>query len=241
MKNDKLYFVIILLILFLMGAYVYASPCMYLKQVRFENMENRSKQQPKCPNVLVKRGNNIYMYNTTDRSNSIPIRFANLDEYVTYVKNQQAQGNSCPILFLQEETDVQGNDVYRVRPSPFDLQGGMDPLDAKDELCKITANEFNSKGYHGFDPTGQGQGIFDILDVIHKSTSCDKLSANPMDSNWGGVEYTQTQVEDGIYKDREVTKPIYFSPKGQFIPDLGNRVPPQSFISSSGTDLTVNP
>ena len=94
-----------------------------------------------------------------------------LHEYSTFVKNQQAQGSDCPILFLQEETDVQGNDVYRVRPSPFDLQGGMDPLDAKDEICRINAKEFNSKGYHGFDPTGQGQGIFDILDVIHKSTS----------------------------------------------------------------------
>ena len=94
-----------------------------------------------------------------------------LHEYSTFVKNQQAQGSDCPILFLQEEADVQGNDVYRVRPSPFDLQGGMDPLDAKDEICRINAKEFNSKGRHGFDPTGQGQGIFDILDVIHKSTS----------------------------------------------------------------------
>ena len=60
-----------------------------------------------------------------------------------YVKEQQAQGNNCPILFLQEETDVEGNDVYRVRPSPFDLQGGMNPVDARDEICKITAKEFN--------------------------------------------------------------------------------------------------
>ena len=35
------------------------------------------------------------------------------------------------ILFIQEENDVQGNDVYRVRPSPFDLQGGMGPIDVQ--------------------------------------------------------------------------------------------------------------
>lgn len=239
MKNDRLYFTLILLIIFLIGAYVYASPCMYMKKTSIlENLQNRSNSKPKCPNVLVKRGNNIYMYNTSDRTDSVPIRFSNLDEYAVYIKQQKEQGINCPILFLQEETDAQGNDVYRVRPSPFDLQGGMDPLDAKDELCKLTAKEFNAQGYHGFDPIGQEQGIFNILDVIQKSTACGKFSANPMDSNWGGVEYTQTQVEDGIYKDREVTKPIYFSPKGQFIPDLGNRNPPQSFISSSGTNIS---
>ena len=237
MKTGQMYFVVILLIIFIMGAYVYAAPTMYMKCSNMEPMQNRTNEQPKCPNVLVKRGNNIYMYNTTDRSNTVPIHFSNLDEYATYVKNQQARGINCPVLFLQEETDVQGNDVYRVRPSPFDLQGGLDPMDAKDELCRIDSKEFNAKGYHGFDPTGQGQGVIDILDIIHKSTACDKISANPMDTNWGGVEYTQVQVEDGVYKDREVTKPTYFSPSGQFIPELGNRVSPKSFISSSGTKI----
>ena len=34
-------------------------------------------------------------------------------------------GEVSPVLFLQEETNAQGEDVFRVRPSPFDLQGGL--------------------------------------------------------------------------------------------------------------------
>lgn len=237
MKKDQIYFVILLLIVFVIGAYVYAAPCMYLKSMQIETLQNRRVKPAKCPNVLVKRGDSIYMYNTTDRNDAVPIRFQNLDEYAEYVKMQQAQGKNCPILFLQEETDVQGNDVYRLRPSPFDLQGGMTPVEIKRKFGDITAKEFNSDGYHGFDPTGQNQGIYTILDAVHDSTAKQKISANPMDPNWGGVEYTQDLIEEGVYKDREVTKPVYFSPKGQFIPGLGNRIPPQSVISSSGTKI----
>ena len=41
--------------------------------------------------------------------------------------------------------------------------------------------------------------------------------------------YTQEAVESGKYEKREVTKPTYFTPSGQFIPGLGERVPPNSF------------
>ena len=111
-------------------------------------------------------------------------------------KEQQAQGNNCPICFTRKKRMLKSNDVYRVRPDPFDLQGGMNPVDARDEICKIT-KEFNANGYHGFDPMGQDQGIFNIFDVIQQSTACGKISANPI-VNWGGVEYTQTQVEDEV-------------------------------------------
>ena len=114
-------------------------------------------------------------------------------------------------MFLQEETDAQGNDVYRVRPSPFDLQGGMNPVDARDEICKITAKEFNANGYHGFDPMGQDQGIFNIFDVIQQSTACGKISANPMDSNWGGVVYTNTSRRRSIQGQRSHQTHILFS------------------------------
>ena len=32
---------------------------------------------------------------------------------------------NCPVLYLQEETTAQGEDVYRVRPGPFHTQGGV--------------------------------------------------------------------------------------------------------------------
>lgn len=229
------------LLLFFLGLYVYCT-----QRIRFENftdakyeaLQNRTKEPARCPNVLVKRGNQLYLYNTTDRNDAIPMHFNNLDEYIDFVNKQREQGIHCPILYLQEENDVQGNDVYRVRPSPFDLQGGMQPVNGKGQAVMDASrdgSEYNKNMFHGFDPYGQHVGVVTELDDIHKSTGKNGASDNPMDTNWGGVEHTQESVESGKYEGRQVTKPTYFSPSAQFIPGLGERVPPPSFISSSGT------
>ena len=126
----------------------------------------------------------------------VPVHFNNLDEYIDYVEQQRQQGNVCPVLFLQEENDAQGNDVYRVRPSPFDLQPGMGPLDVQKIVDSSRTKDYNV-GTHGFDPYGQDVGIYNELDKIHDSTATNNLSDNAMDTNWGGVEHTQEAVESG--------------------------------------------
>ena len=230
--------VLLAIILFSLGIYVYSN-----QTIRIENFEeplqSRSKVSAKCPNVLVKRGEHLYLYNTTDRDHSIPLHFNNLDEYIQHVNEQRSQGINCPILYLQEENDVQGNDVYRVRPSPFDLQGGMQPVEGgKPVMDAGRDGSYNKNMFAGFDPYGQDVGIVNELDMIHSSTSKNGLSDNPMDTNWGGVEHTQDAVESGKYEKRQVTKPTYFTPKStEFVPKLGNHVPPMSFISSSGTAI----
>ena len=231
-KNKAL--MVLILMVFILGLVVYAT-----QRIRIETLQNRSKQGAKCPNLLVRRGNNLYLYNTTERNDSIPIHFNNLDEYIDYTNKQRAEGVQCPILFLQQENDVQGNDVYRVRPSPFDLQGGMQPLNENGQPIMDASRDgdYNSNMFAGFDPYGQDIGVFNELDAIHLSTSNANVSDNPMDTNWGGVEHTQDAVESGKYEKRQVTKPTYFTPSAQFIPNLGNRNPPHSFISSSGTAI----
>jgi hypothetical protein len=55
-----------------------------------------------------------------------PIEFNTLDDYIYYIKVQRYKyGQYCPVLYLQQESDAQGQDVYRVRPGPFDQQGGL--------------------------------------------------------------------------------------------------------------------
>jgi len=236
LSKYKYQIIFVCLVLFLFGLYVHTFQTISVKSVSIEPLQNRSKQTAKCPNVLIRRGNHIYMYNSTDRDYSTPVHFNNLDEYIEFVENQRAQGNTCPVLFLQEENDVQGNDVYRVRPSPFDLQGGMGPIDVQ-KVIDSSRTRSHNVGTHGFDPYGQDIGIYNELDRIHDSTSKGSFSDNAMDTNWGGVDHTQEAVESGKYEKREVTKPTYFTPSGQFIPNLGERMPPNSFISSSGTSF----
>lgn len=237
LSKYKYEIIVVCLILFLFGLYVHTFQTIQFKNVKIEPLQNRTKQTARCPNVLIRRGNHIYMYNSTDRDYSSPVHFNNLDEYIDYVEQQRQQGNVCPVLFLQEENDAQGNDVYRVRPSPFDLQPGMGPLDVQ-KIVDSSRNKDYNIGTNGFDPYGQDVGIYNELDKIHDSTATNSLSDNAMDTNWGGVEHTQEAVESGKYEKRQVTKPTYFTPSSQFNPGLGGRIPPHSFISSAGTDFS---
>ena len=62
-----------------------------------------------------------------------PITFDNLEEYVEFLDWQKSQGIRCPVLFLQKSIDSQGESIYSIRPSPTDLQGGLNPTDTNDK------------------------------------------------------------------------------------------------------------
>ena len=66
----------------------------------------KSTDPKDCPNVLLKRGNRLLLINTNkptvDGIN--PMYFNNLEDYVSYAKQQNAiSKNACPLLFLQDE------------------------------------------------------------------------------------------------------------------------------------------
>ena len=194
-----------------------------------------SKSSIKCPKVLIKKGEQLILYD--DANNEIQ-NFASLDEYIDYLKNERARGISCPVLFLQKENDTQGRDVYRVRPGVFDQQGGMAPVDIAPIIdANRKSKIYNVHNYPGFDPLGLQIGVYTQLDAVHDSTEKAKTSDNPMDTNWGGVEFTQDAVESGKYEDNEVGRPTYFNPKTQFFPNLYKEHPvPKSYAN---TDLSV--
>jgi hypothetical protein len=67
----------------------------------------------------------------------------------------------------------------------------------------IDANrDLNPRGYYGFDPSDQYIGKYTVLDKIHDSTKNmypSGLSANAMDSNWGGAVFTTSKIKEGDY------------------------------------------
>jgi hypothetical protein len=218
---------VFLLIVFLAGLYYYYT--------KVENMDTMSKD---CPDLLIRKGNTLLLYNTKSKEDPLP--FYNLDEYINYLEIQRRAGKTCPVLFLQYESSAQGKDIYRMRPSPFDLQGGTPPnIDPTvfGGLSSIDGNpiqvldatrdgEYNQGMYAGFDPYGLHVGQRTELDVVHEST--EKTGENPMDFNWGGVQVTENAVRSGKYADRYVSKPQYFTPKTTYLPDIygaGSRPP----------------
>ena len=83
-----------------------------------------------CPTLLIKRGNKIMLFNKNmpEVKGENPIFFDNLDQYVKYMKLQkELYDQTCPILFLQEEVNAQGENVYRLRKTEGSSTN-VDPL-----------------------------------------------------------------------------------------------------------------
>jgi len=256
--------IVVLLLVFLAGMYVYSLQTINFVAIPFdtimkprEALQNASEKTAKCPNVLIRNGNMLLLYNSMDAHDEIPVQFNNLDEYIQYYQKQKAAGVDCPVLYLQQENNSQGADVYRIRPGPFDQQGGTMPVSVsvpRDVILgkapisfppaaplinsNMTHPPFNANNYPGFDPYGLQQGTFSQLDQIHVSTQQQPLSDNPMDPNWGGVEYSQAAVESGKYIDNQVYAPNYsLAGNTQFFPGLFSSViqdPPNVFGQRQG-------
>ena len=179
---------------------------MYGKQQ--EGFDGLVKQR--CPDVLIQKGTKFYLYNsklaTVPGVN--PISFDKLSDYSEFTDWQRSQGINCPVLYLQESYDVQGETVYRARASPTNLQGGV-PEQPVTKLFDAGRDDmpFNKNSFPGFDKQDQYIGLNTPLDQMYNETGTS-VSPNPMDTNWGGKEFTKNLVEKGYYDDRVVTKPV---------------------------------
>ncbi|NBP58294.1 hypothetical protein EBU71_17545 [bacterium] len=172
----------------------------------------------RCPNILIQHGSEIFLYNSkVEKVPGVnPIRFKNLEDYTEFMEWLQGRGIRCPVLFLQFSYDTQGKAVYKIRPSPMDLQGGLSPnvpySPAPASLVQMMDASrdnppFNNKMYDGYDPMNFNIGDYTAHDVSFTEKERSMVfSDNPMDSNWGGINYSRSVVESGAYADR--TRPV---------------------------------
>jgi hypothetical protein len=171
--------------------------------------------------MLIEKDGAYYLYNSNLAvvPGVNPIQFNSLEDYSEFIEWQNSQNINCPILFLQYSTDAQNNELIQVKPSIFENQGGLpsiqrDPLTKGSEsyieenkildATKDNNQEFNKDSYHGIDVQNQDIGLDNPIDNMFNST--EKISVNPMDSNWGGKQYTEKAVENHEFKDRYVSK-----------------------------------
>lgn len=231
MKLLRFSFIVFLVIVFISGFFILLSQKNGITSLK----EGFEKPVEGCPDLLIQKGSVLLLYNTNQPliEGTNPIPFFNLDEYIQYLENQRNKGINCPVLYLQEETNAQGEDIYRIRPSPFDLQGGLPPMvDTGIPRIPVEVSDASrdssiyNKGQHaGFDPQGQYIGIYTEIDKIHDSTQSKRISDNPMDYNWAGTTYTQQMIDSGKYEENNVTRPKLFQPKnGVFYPSISNNL-----------------
>ena len=200
MTNKKL---VVSLSIFLLGLYYFT------KYGSVEGFDNKNSLTYKCPTVLIQKGSEFLLYNSklAEVPGVNPLKFANLEDYVEFTEWQRSQGILCPILYVQEVYDTQGKRVFKARPSPTDLQGGLPDYIQSDQSKLFDAshddNPYNTNSYPGFDPQDQYVGLDTPLDKMYNDAK-GGISPNPMDDNWGGAKYTQQLIDQGYYKGNEV-------------------------------------
>ena len=179
---------IIIVLIFLLGMY-FCATFTHKEFIETFISENKNRE---CPDLLIQKGSEIYLYNSKVEyvPGVNPTKFNNLEEYTEYVEWQRSQGLTCPVLFLQHSYDAQNNSKYDLRPSPFNLQGGLN-IHSADKL--IEDPKINDKIL----------AFNNIFDDIRENSKRGGSSANAMNTNWGGVEFSRKQVKDGYFTNHD--------------------------------------
>jgi hypothetical protein len=109
----------------MIGLYFYARS----SDPKYAEGFSNQKSEPRCPNLLIQKGANFYLYNSklAEVPGVNPIEFDNLEDYTEFLDWQRSQGIRCPVLYLQATYDAQGNKVYKARPSVSEPQAGLPP------------------------------------------------------------------------------------------------------------------
>jgi len=158
-----------------------------------------------CHNLLVQKGKELHLiYSNKARIPGVnPIKFKNLEDYVEFLNWQRSKGIRCPVLYFQETYDAQNNKGYRMLPNLVEKQGGLPSnvprIAPETKLYDANHNDspYNINSYPGFDTEDQYVGSYTPLDK--NFTSDEKISANAMDTTWGGSLYSEQMVEKGVY------------------------------------------
>jgi len=202
-------FTLLFLLVFLIGLYFYT------KQPETEGFNG----QPRCPNMLIQKGSRFYLYNSKIASvpGVNPVEFENLEDYTEFLEWQRSQGIRCPVLYLQQTFDAQGNRVFKVRPSVSELHGGIPSSISSDSPNQnnVSPSTLGTPNTLAYPDTN-----IEITNTQYHETSiapCDQfikeqgtlpISPDPMDPNWGGADYTRCLVENGYYTGNEITKNV---------------------------------
>lgn len=217
-------------LLFSIGLYVITTHTRNSVIEQFEDVDENMK----CPDLLIQKNNLIYLYRKDDPEipGVNPLVFENLEEYVEYAKYQRSRGIRCPVLYLQQMYSSEGKPVYRVYPSPEDVNAGLPYLQANIQVERNLIDAGYTEGnMPGYDYSGFDNGMYTPLDSMFHSP--EKISDNPMDPNWGGVEYSRKVVDSEKYKDntRKLNDREVFEHKDTVSKSLGLYDPSQKMKS----------
>jgi hypothetical protein len=166
----------------------------------------------KCPNLLIKKGNAIYLYKTHKGNipGVNPVRFDNLEDYVEFLNWERSQGITCPALLLEHTYTTQNERGFKVLTDLSHLNASL-PLPKKSDKkptllqdgVRSRSGTYNRNMYPFYDPLDQRVGANTPLDHMPFSTPGSK-TVDAMKKRWGGTAYTQAAVRSGEFKGDDV-------------------------------------
>jgi hypothetical protein len=178
---------------------------------------------PRCPNLLIQKDGSYYLYNTKLKQvpGVNPIVFKDLNEYTTFLEWQKTQGINCPVLYLQQGYNAQGEKEYKIRPSTTELQGGLPPVSLSQQttinapipensaIIIPPSNDFLTQPQPALSnknppyPKEDNPNEYWLWNEPPKKKAIGKFS-DPMSKYWKGAKYTQNLVDKGFYQGNEV-------------------------------------
>jgi hypothetical protein len=154
---------LLFIIVFLIGLYFYAK----CSDPKYHEGLTNNNGGVRCPNLLIQKNSRFYLYNSkiAQVPGVNPVEFENLEDYTEFLDWQRSQGIRCPVLYLQQSYDAQGNAVYKARPSVSEPQGGLPP-------------SFNSNSNFVSNPSTQGNMAPGIGSSVGNLITEDEVNTN---------------------------------------------------------------
>lgn len=239
MKNETLFWMVVG-ILFIVGMAFYINPTATFEIRAFpafflfnwdRQKESMSDMTPRCPNYLRQEGDMIMLYDLSQPgSDTNPAVFYNMAEYAQFVKEQQQNGLHCPVLELQ--TDIVGASISDINPQPLKVPDNIGADVGTDD----------GKEYAAYN--GDGSDKVFLFSPTEAPVDPDAISDNPMDTNWGGIQYSAQTLASGLYDGNHVGKPLYYNMaqgKTQMIPGMpGFDNPPPNYVPPDLLGLRID-
>ena len=171
-----------------------------------------------CPDVLIRRGNVLLLINSKmpEVPGTNPIVFNTLDDYIYYIKVQRYKyGKYCPVLFLQQETNAQGQDIYRMRPGPFDQQGGLPTTSYmnQSQIAGVLGKYANPSMSAQMGPYAFNQSGPNAISLSVSGTPVNYLTQNNTIAHPPQVPYIDANRDDKPYNQGYYG----FDPYGQYV------------------------
>jgi len=177
--------------------------------VEFENLEDYTEfldwqrsHGIRCPVLYLQhtydaQGNPVYKVRPSVSEPQGGLPPAINSNSISNVSTPSSQGNMAPSIGSSI------GDLIREESTSTNIMAAPNPT----LLVDATRNDppYNKNSYPAYDQTSYYVGTTTPLDKISAKEENMLYSPNPMDTEWGGASFTQSLVDQGYYKDNEVS------------------------------------